>query len=544
LKRLLVTLTLVVFLIAIVPIPIASKGPPIVPVGKPFNITILHTNDIHGRLENVIKGDNGIARIATLVEQIRDEAALEGRFVLLLDAGDATHGTLLANYFEGKPVIDVMNTMGYDAMEIGNHDFNYGQAGLAERAAQANFPLLCANVVETATGMVPSYLTPYVIKEVGGRRIAIFGLITPETPWVTHPKNVVGLTFLDPIETAKQLVPKLRPKADVIIALTHIGYPMDRNLAENVEGISVIVGGHSHTKIVTPENIGDTIIVQAWEYGKVLGRLDLTLSVQSLPDTHDQRWHRWHRSAVTSFSGELIPNTTSIPRDPAVQGIIDNYLAILGTEMSRVVGRTLVDLDGRRWSAPIPGLQGIRREEKNVGNLVADMMRWASEGEAQIAFNNGGGIRWHKLFPAGDITYKDVYELLPFTNTLVMMDLTGSQIRQALENSVKNTHLQGAASEFGGFLQISGMTFEYDNSLPMGSRVVEVLVGGVPLDDAAVYRVATNDFLAAGGDGYTVLTGGTNFVNTGRYLLEYMVEYLQEFSPISPAVEGRIVQVS
>jgi len=544
LKRLLVTLTLVVFLIAIVPIPIASKGPPIVPVGKPFNITILHTNDIHGRLENVIKGDNGIARIATLVEEIREQAALEGRFVLLLDAGDATHGTLLANYFEGEPVIDVMNAMGYDAMEIGNHDFNYGQAGLAERAAQADFPLLCANVVETATGMVPSYLKPYVIKEVGGRRIAIFGLITPETPWVTHPKNVVGLTFLDPIETAKQLVPKLRPKADVIIALTHIGYPMDRDLAENVEGISVIVGGHSHTKIVTPENIGDTIIVQAWEYGKVLGRLDLTLSVQSLPDAHDQRWHRWHRSAVTSFSGWLIPNTTSIPRDPAVQGIIDNYLAILGTEMSKVVGRTLVDLDGRRWSAPTPGLQGIRREEKNVGNLVADMMRWASEGEAQIAFNNGGGIRWHKLFPAGDITYKDVYELLPFTNTLVMMDLTGSQIRQALENSVKNTHLQGSASEFGGFLQISGMTFEYDNSLPMGSRVVEVLVGGVPLNDAAVYRVATNDFLAAGGDGYIVLTGGTNFVNTGRYLLEYMVEYLQEFSPISPAVEGRIIQVS
>jgi len=544
LKRLLVTLTLVVFLIAIVPMPIASKGPPIVPVGKPFNITILHTNDIHGRLENVIKGDNGIARIATLVEQIRDEAALEGRFVLLLDAGDATHGTLLANYFEGEPVIDVMNAMGCDAMEIGNHDFNYGQAGLAERAAQADFPLLCANVVENATGMVPSYLEPYVIKEVGGRRIAIFGLITPETPWVTHPKNVVGLTFLDPIETAKQLVPKLRPKADVIIALTHIGYPMDRDLAENVEGISVIVGGHSHTKIDIPEKVGDTIIVQAWEYGKVLGRLDLTLSVQSLPDAHDQRWHRWHRSAVTSFSGGLIPNTTSIPRDPAVQGIIDNYLAILGVEMGRVVGRTLVDLDGRRWSAPIPGLQGIRREEKNVGNLVADMMRWASEGEAQIAFNNGGGIRWHKLFPAGDITYKDVYDLLPFANTLVMMDLTGSQIREALEISVKNTHLQGSATEFGGFLQISGFTYKYDNSLPVGSRVVEVLVGGVPLDDAAVYRVATNDFTAAGGDGYIVLTGGTNFVNTGRYLSEYMVEYLQQFSPISPAVEGRIVQVS
>lgn len=516
-RRLFVTLTVAIVLTVLISATAtqALPGPPAVVPGKPTFITILHTNDTHGRLENFKAIDEnivgGFARIATLVKEIRESAP---GIVLLIDAGDAIHGTTLANLFDGVPVVDVFNAIGYDAMEIGNHEFNYGQAILTERFEQAEFPILAANVVVTATGESPPFCRPYTIKEVAGKRIAIFGLITPDTPVVTHPKNVIGLTFLDPIETAAKLVPKLRPKADLIVALTHIGYEMDRQLTKKVGGIHVIVGGHSHTKIEAPERGnkgGNAIIVQAWESGKVLGRLDLEM----------------RGKAIVRFSGELIPVTADIPEDPEVKAIIQPYVEELEEMMAEVVGSTLVDLEGRR--------ENIRTQETNLGNLVANMMRWASEG-AQIALQNGGGIRWHRVFPAGDITLGDVYELLPFANTLVMMDLTGAQIGEALELSVSIY-----PGVLGGFLQVSGLKFTFDPGQPAFSRLVDVWVGDEPLVDNAVYRVATNDFLAAGGDDYTVLTLGTNFVDTGIYLMDYMVEYIKEFSPVSPAVENRIV---
>lgn len=510
----------IAFILMVLISSLAAQGlcaKPIIAPGRPTFVTILHTNDLHGKLENFTAIDDivgGSARIATLVKGIRDSAP---GIVLLLDAGDATHGTILSNFFDGEPVIDVMNAMGYDAMEIGNHDFNYGQDGLAERASQAEFPILAANIVVTVTGERPSFCQPYVIKEVMGKRIAIFGLITPDTPVVTHPKNVVGLTFLDPIETAAMLVPKLRPNADLIIALTHIGYEMDKQLAEEVGGIHVIVGGHSHTKIDVPERAGNeggnAIIAQAWEHGKALGRLDLEM----------------RGKAVVRFSGGLINVTADVSADPGIKAIIEPYASELRASMSEVIGTTLVDLEGRRPQ--------IRVQETNLGNLVADMMRWAA-GDAQIAFENGGGIRWHRLFPAGPITRGDAYELLPFSNTLVMMDLTGAQVKEALEHSV-NLY----PSQFGGFLHVSGLKFTFDPSKPVGSRVVDVWIGDTPVMEATVYRVATNDFQAAGGDGYTVLTLGTNFVDTGVYLMDYMVEYLKEYTPVNPAVEGRIVVV-
>ena len=512
-RRLFAFLTVVIILTALV-------FPTGVAAGNPTFVTILYTNDFHGNLLGFTPIDNivgGSARIATLVKEVRNTAP---GIVLLLDAGDATHGTVLSNFFNGATVIDVMNAMGYDAMEIGNHDFNYGQGVLAERASQAHFPLLAANIKVTATGETPPFCRPYLIERVMGVRIAIFGLITPETPIVTHPKNVVGLTFLDPIETAKRIVPMLRPSADLVIALTHIGYEMDRRLAQEVPGIHVIVGGHSHTKIDVPQRIGwvgacipcgNPIIVQAWENGKVLGRLDLEM----------------RRMAIVRFSGRLIDVTADIPEDPEVKAIIEPYAAELQAAMSEVVGYTTVPLEGTRSL--------IRTQETNLGNLVADMMRWAG---CEIALENGGGIRWHRLFPAGPITRGDVYNLLPFLNTLVMMDLTGAQVKEALENSVSRY-----PSADGRFLQVSGLSFTFDPTKPVGSRIVDVLVGGTPLVETAVYRVVTNDFLAAGGDGYTVLMQGTNFVDTGTYLMDYMVEYLKEFSPVTPTVEGRIVVV-
>jgi len=515
-RRLFALLTVAIILIALtVPTAVQASS------SKPTFVTILHTNDFHGNLlgftpplpGNIVGGS---ARIATLVQQIKASATAKGAIVLLLDAGDATQGTLVSNYFSGTDVIDVMNYMGYDAMELGNHEFDFGQAALAANAGHANFPFLCANIKVTATGQTPSFCEPYVIIERAGKRIAIFGLVTPDTPVLTHPKNVVGLTFLDPIETAAKLVPKLQPKSDLIIALTHIGYDMDRLLGEEVGGINVIVGGHSHTMISVPERLGNSggnaIIVQAWEYGKVLGRLDLEM----------------RGKGIVRFSGGLIDVTAGVSEDPTVKTMVESYAAQLGEAMKEVVGYTLVPLVGDRTP--------IRTQETNLGDLVADAMKWAAGPDVQIALMNAGGIRWHRTFPAGPITRGDVYELLPFGNVLVMMDLTGAQVRLALENGVSQWQ-----SVAGRFPQVSGLKFTFDPTKPAGSRVVNVWVGGTPLVDTAVYRVATNDFMAAGGDGYTVLTQGTNYVSTGTTLMDYMIDYLKAFSPVSPTVEGRIV---
>jgi hypothetical protein len=203
---------------------------------------------------------------------------------------------------------------------------------------------------------------------------------------------------------------------------------------------------------------------------------------------------------------------------------------VQGTALNEFVGSTTVPLEGR--------YNLIRTQETNLGNLVADMMKWAAGSGVQIALMNSAGIRGNSLYPAGAITRYDVYRWLPFTNTLVMMDLTGAQIRQALENGVSQVEIAA-----GRFPQVSGLRFTWDDAQPPGSRVVDVSVGGVPLVDTAVYRLATIDFLAEGGDGYTVLTQGTNFVDTGTYLMDYMVEYLKAFSPVNPTVEGRILVV-
>jgi len=515
-RRLFALLTVaIIFMAFVVPTTVQASSSP------PTFVTIIHTNDFHGNLLGFtppLAGNiaGGSARIATLVEEIRASAP---GIVLLLDAGDATQGTMVSNYFNGVAVIDVMNYMGYDVMEIGNHEFDFGQGALAANAGYATFPFLCANIKVSASGETPPFCKPYVIIEKGGKRIAIFGLITPDTPVLTHPKNIVGLTFVHPIETAAELVPKLQPNADLIIALTHIGYDMDRQLGEEVGGINVIVGGHSHTMISVPERLGNSggnaIIVQAWESGKVVGRLDLEM----------------RGNAIVRFSGGLINVSAGIAEDSTVKAMVEGYAAQLSEAMKEVVGYTLVPLVGDRTL--------IRTQETNLGDLVADMMRWAAGPDVQIALTNGGGIRWHRTFPVGPITRGDVYELLPYGNVLVMMDLTGAQIRQALENGVSEWQLVA-----GRFSQVSGLKFTFDPTRPAGSRIIDVWVGGTPLVDTAVYRVATNDFMAAGGDGYTVLTQGTNYVSTGTTLMDYMVQYLLQFSPVSPAVEGRIVNLS
>lgn len=473
-------------------------------------LVILHTNDTHARLEPFAPASDaapigGMVRVATLVDELRKD---DVRNVLLLDAGDAWHGTNIANMFAGESVVEVMNAMAYDVMTLGNHDFNYGQAGLAERQEEAVFYVLAANVLREGTGE-PIGLSA-VVKAIGDLKVGIVGLCTPDIPFVTHPKNVVGLTVDDPIERAKSLVTYLRPQVDVIIALTHLGIDADKELAAAVPEIDIIVGGHSHTRIEEPVVVGSTYIVQTGEHAQDLGYLQVTLE----------------NGRVAKVSGELLPVAAEVADHPVAVGVVEKWGQELEEKLGQEVGDTTVFLDGERAN--------VRTKETNLGNLITDVMRETVG--ADVAVNNGGGIR--ASINDGAITLGDIYTVLPFDNTLVMVEMLGRDLLSALEHSVRAYPEQN-----GGFLQMSGLEIMFDPSREPGTRVIDVMIGDEGLNLDKTYTVATNDFIAAGGDGYTMFQSASILVETGEMLRDAVAGYVAEQGSIAPEVEGRIVTV-
>lgn len=486
--------------------------------GQAAEIRILYVNDFHGFAEpHKPFGSNefvgGIAFLAAMAGELRKEKP-----TLLLSAGDMIQGNNWANLSQGESVIELMNAMRFDAMVVGNHEFDFGQEVLEKRIAQAEFPILGANV----EGM--KSLKPYIIKELMGLRIAIIGLVTEDTPVSTHPRNVAGLKFLSPAEIAGQYIQELKTRADVFILLTHMGHGADRMLAKKLKGISVIVGGHSHTKVMKPVGIGDTLIVQAWEHGKALGVLDLRIK----------------QGKIIGYEGrlqEIKPGAS--PGDPVVQSIVEKYKQKVDAVLDLPVGEAEIDLDG----------ENVRRKETNLGNLIADIMRAASG--ADVAIINGGGIR--TSIKKGKIRVKDIYSVLPFDNYIVAVRLTGRQILGALEHGVS-----GIEEGQGRFPQVSGLAFQYAPCAPKGNRVKGAFISGQAIDPDKEYSVATNDFLAAGGDGYKAfgeavkssrdfaVAGGmmkgekVTYSDSGRWIRDVVVEYIRTKGKVAPLVEGRI----
>jgi 5'-nucleotidase/UDP-sugar diphosphatase len=482
------------------------------------DLKILYVNDFHGFAEpyKPTGGDaplGGIAYLAGAVDRARGKQPS-----LLLAAGDMIQGNPWANLVRGKSTIEVMNAMKFDAMVVGNHEFDSGPKVLKERMAQARFPVLGANVKGLAA------LKPYVIKNLPGVRIAIIGVVTPETPVATHPRNVAGLTFSTPESAVKKYLPELKRRADIVIVLSHCGLQADKELAARVPGIDVIVGGHSHTKILQPELVGQTIIVQAWEHAKALGILNLRIK----------------DGKVIGFDGGLqeISPATGAPNSQ-VQDIVARYARQADSLLQRTIGETQVDLDGEH----------VRTRETNLGDFVADVLRQAAGAEAAII--NGGTIRTGMV--QGKITVKDIYAVLPFDNYLVAISLTGAQVKAALEHGVARLE-----EPVGSFPQVSGLTFTYSRSAPAGFRVKEVTVGGQPLDAQKEYVVATHDYLVAGGDGYTVFgealksagdytnLGGTitssklAYNDPGTWLRDLLIDAIQTRKTIAPQTDGRI----
>jgi 2',3'-cyclic-nucleotide 2'-phosphodiesterase (5'-nucleotidase family) len=473
-------------------------------------LTLLHTNDTHGRLRpfsypQSADADSpiamlrhrseigGIARRAALAARIRAES---GRHVLLLDSGDMCDGTPFSTEYRGDADIAAMNSAGYDMACPGNHEFNNTLAQVKKLAAQARFPILCANVREKATNRL--LFTPYMIKQIAGARVAFFGLLTTETR--SYPAARDECEIEAPIAVARRLVPQLRRNADFVVALTHLGVEEDRRLAVEVPGIDVIVGGHSHTLLPSPlfvgavpagnpQSVNGTIIVQNFQWGGTLGRLDLTL--------HRDDRGRW---AVRTYSGRLLPVTRNLPEDPAVAAVVERYWRPLAPKYGEVLAHADADFT----------TQG---DDEAHYNLMADAMRAVSG--ADFDLQNIGGVRAPLI--KGPITYEDVVAMDPFDNTIITFSVTGRELRQLL------TRLRPA---------VSGIRY-----VVAGTELVSAEIGGKPIEDERVYRGSTNSFFA----GNPAFRDVRDRVDTGRVRREELAAYLRRAGRIKPLYDGRRV---
>lgn len=469
-------------------------------------ISIIHTNDTHGRL---LDGDEygaawGFAKIATLVK----ETKAANPNTLVLDAGDAFQGMPIINISKGKGLIPILEAVGYDAMTMGNHEFDFGLAALQDlEKSMTKIPMVTANIYKENGGRA---FTPYTIKTVGGVKIGIFGLTTPETTYKSHPDNTKGLTFMDPVKSAKSVVKELDPQVDIIICLSHLGFEGDDTsvkVAENVEGIDLIIDGHSHTELPFGViEVNGTMIAQTGEYTKNVGMIELEVA--------DKK--------IVKKSAVLVPDSEAVKEDETVKGLIDKLSEENAPLFAQVVGETSVELDGVR--------EDVRTKETNLGNLATDALRVMTG--ADCAVQNGGGIR--ASIKAGNITKLDMATVFPFGNTVEVREMTGEAILKALENSVS-----AYPDASGGFLQVSGITFVFNPEKEAGSRVISVKINGKNLSLTKKYTVAMNNFTAAGGDGYDMFVGTKKTAELGT-LEDVLIQYFQKNGTKGCDVSGRI----
>jgi 5'-nucleotidase / UDP-sugar diphosphatase len=480
---------------------------------EPVTITVLHTNDVYEIAPK--EGRGGLAELATLLQQER--AAAEHSITTF--GGDLISPSVLSGLTQGAQMIELYNLLGTDIAVLGNHEFDFGPEVAAQRIEESAFPWLGTNVLgpdgKPAVGTIDLHMM-----DVGGYKIGFFGLLAPETDVLSAPGP--DITFAPAIETATAAVERLEAQgADVIVALTHDDIADDRELARSVEEIDLILGGHDHDPITFYE--GDTLIVKAGYDAHYLAALDLTID----------RVEEGDEEVV-----EVVPaswrylSTAGVAPDPKIKAVVARYEDQLDQELGVPVGTTTVALDTRRST--------VRTAESNFGNLIADALR--TELGADVALMNGGGIRGDRTYDPGTVlTRKDVLTELPFGNVAVLLELSGADLLAALENGVSQVE-DGA----GRFPQVSGMRFTYDPSNPPGSRIVEAEIGGQPVESSRVYKVATNDYVYGGGDGYEALSRGTALIDPsgGTLLANMVMAYIERQGEIAPQLEGRITRVN
>ena len=438
--------------------------------GGTANLVIFHTNDMHARVS--ADDDSGQSIGLAQMDAAVKSAKIQNPDTLWLDAGDTLHGMPRINISRGENMVLLLNESVLDAMVPGNHDYNYGAARLQELSKQLKVTVLSANTVKSGT--TKNVFKPYKIYKLANNiKVGVFGLTTPETAYKTNPRNVEGIEFLNPVEQAQKMVKKLRSKCDVVIAVMHMGVDESSEftselIANEVDGIDLIVDGHSHTALPDGLTINNTLIVQTG-------------------------WHEYKNNhQITSKKAQLL-NAEEVkalaPRpDPAIEKTLAEIEKRNEKLFSEVVAHSDRDLTSYRLI--------VRRHESELGNLCADSFRWRTG--ADIAVTNGGGLR--SDLPAGDVTRGDIMAIFPFGNTIQVAEINGKTIREMLEHSVF-----GYPASFGGFLNVSGMTFSYDPTQMIGHRVGDIYIGNELLDENKTYTMASNDFLFSGGDDYDML---------------------------------------
>ena len=555
--------------------------------GSIIPITVLHHNDMHG---NLYKGTYvGYTQLATLINQ---ERAYNPTRTLLLNSGDDIQGDGFTFYFKSaplgyaadgtpltpplttNPVIAVMNAMNYDAMTIGNHEFNFGKEVFTSVLGQATFPVLQANIADDGSyGIASVPVEPYVEKVVDGIKVAIVGIGNHRVPNYELPSNIPGLSFSDPLATAQTYSDLLNPTNDVVIALTHIGFTenpssveidanVDTNMAMTVTGLDAIIGGHSHTNPATgfgdykylPSIIADpdaspVIVNHAYRYNNTLGEIFLGVRPKAGGGYE-----------VVTRAGQYISVGSGVTEDPAIKTIVDPYKALFETYNNTVVGSTTV---------PIDALQAYT-QETNGANLQADAAVYELESHGiDVDFHLSGAMSNRKVAasatPASPVTLKvsDMFTLMPYENSLVVMEMNGPQLKAVLERAYRNYYYYKYVSGYGGYSYYTtcmldtnfGNVITYNDLnpvLPNGNNVVSLNIGGTDVDftDASTYyRVSTVNYLAAGScnfnDGGATLWPLDQIVaDTQYYVRDAVIDYVTYMGTVSPAIEGRLAFIT
>ena len=513
--------------------------------GTGFSLAVLHINDMHSRVDEISRFNSncspsdaeesncfgGAARLATAIRQHRAEHEEQGRPVLTLDAGDQSQGTLYYTTYGGRAEVQMMNAIGFDAMGIGNHEFNRGPENLARMIDEADFPVVSGNIKVAAGSALADKITPYVILERNGEQIGILGITTPDTVFLSSPGEDV--TFQDEIEHLREGVAELQGMGITkILVLSHVGFGRDQQIAAEVDGVSAIIGGHSHTLMSNTQEgaveyatlvespSGRAVpIVQAFAFSRYLGNLTLEFAEDG---------------TVISATGDTVLLDATFAPAEDIEALIAPLRAPIEEMTRRPVAELAADIDGSR--------ETCRAQECEMGNTVTDaMLAEVAHQGIQIALTNGGGLR--ASMGAGTATLGDVLTVLPFQNTLYTLELSGATLLAALEHGVNDVE-EGA----GRFPQVAGIPFKLDLSVPPNSgRVSDVEVmgaeGWAPLEPDETYGLVTNNFMAGGGDGYAMLRdSGMNGYDTAIDLAEVLARYLSESEPFAPVLDGRIDQ--
>ncbi len=512
-----------------------------------FELNILHINDFHSRLESINATDStcsaedegkgvcfgGAARLLTAINQTRDALKAQNKNVILLNAGDNFQGSLFYTTYKGAAEAEALNAMKFDAMTVGNHEFDDSDDVLATFLDKIQFPVVTANVVPSAAAKIGNRIKPSLVLTVGSQKIGIVGAVTNDTAEIANPGP--NITIADDVAKITEAVQGLKAQGvDKIIALTHVGYPRDLAIIAKIPDVDVVVGGHTHTLLSNvakgaegpyptwSDNPGGykVPVVQAFQYSKYLGDIKIVFDDSGV---------------VKSAEGEPILMDKSITPDPAFLARVAELKKPIEDMKKKVVGASDAVIDGDR--------RVCRAKECSMGNLVADAILDRTKGQGiTIAIQNGGGLR--ASIDAGEVTQGEVVSVLPFQNTLATFQLTGADVVKALENGVSQID-DGA----GRFPQVAGLKYSFDKSKPAGAKVSDVQVKEgdkfVPIDPAKTYGVATNNFMRAGGDGYAIFkTGGKNAYDYGPDLADVTAEFVAAHNPYKPYTDGRVTDLT